>query len=134
MAKYNIDDILSELGVADANKQANAPARKHTIDKAEEAFSPLPNVPANQGALARTQQATDPAGRANTSMSPTVGPAVADVYRSDGADDATGSDELEALLRAYLVGQAVLDSAAVSTATESARESLRSGFGELDDA
>ena len=43
-------------------------------------------------------------------------------------------DELEALLRAYLVGQAVLDSAAVSTATESARESLRSGFGELDDA
>ncbi len=98
MAKYNIDDILSELGVADANKQANAPARKHTIDKAEEAFSPLPNVPANQGALARTQQATDPAGRANTSMSPTVGPAVADVYRSDGADDATGSDELEALL------------------------------------
>ena len=27
MAKYNIDDILSELGVADANKQANAPAR-----------------------------------------------------------------------------------------------------------
>ncbi|HEX2839585.1 MAG TPA: ATPase, T2SS/T4P/T4SS family [Phycisphaerales bacterium] len=98
MAKYNIDDILSELGVADANKQANAPARKHTIDKAEEAFSPLPNVPANQGALARTQQATDPAGRANTSMSPTVGPAVADVYRSDGAGEVTGSDELEALL------------------------------------
>lgn len=98
MAKYNIDDILSELGVADANKQANAPARKHTIDKAEEAFSPLPNVPANQGALARTQQATDPAGRANTSMSPTVGPAVADVYRSDGAAEATGTDELEALL------------------------------------
>lgn len=98
MAKYNIDDILSELGVADANKQANAPARKHTIDKAEEAFSPLPNVPANQGALARTQQATDPAGRANTSMSPTVGPAVADVYRNDGAGEATGTDELEALL------------------------------------
>ena len=41
-------------------------------------------------------------------------------------------DDLEGLLRAYLVGQAVLDSAAVDRAAAQARESLVSGFGDLD--
>ncbi len=96
MAKYNIDDILSELGVGDAAKQA--PARKHTIDKAVDAFSPLPNVPAHQGALAKTQQTTDPAGRGSASIAPTVGPAVADVYRADANAEPPNTDELEAML------------------------------------
>ena len=42
-------------------------------------------------------------------------------------------EELEALLRAYLVGQAVLDAAAVEAATARTRESLASGFGDLED-
>lgn len=41
-------------------------------------------------------------------------------------------DELEALLRAYLVGQAVIDSQ-VETAASRARASLESGFSGLDD-
>lgn len=41
-------------------------------------------------------------------------------------------EDLEGLLRAYLVGQAVLDSAAVERASAQAREALASGFGELD--
>ncbi|MFO0830764.1 MAG: ATPase, T2SS/T4P/T4SS family [Phycisphaerales bacterium] len=96
MAKYNIDDILSELGVGEAGKQA--PARKHTIDKAESAFSPLPNVPAHQGTLARSQQPGDPAGRSAGTITPSVGPAVADVYKAEGGAEAVNTDELESLL------------------------------------
>ena len=52
MAKYNIDDILHELGVDSARKAADtpapSPAKPHRVDQAEESFSNLPAVPANQ--------------------------------------------------------------------------------------
>jgi type IV pilus assembly protein PilB len=54
MAKYNLDDILNELGVDDGKSNADArpaPVRKpHAIDKQSGALSPVPAAPANQGA------------------------------------------------------------------------------------
>jgi type IV pilus assembly protein PilB len=60
LAKYNIDDILHELGV-EANKNAadSAPLRKHRVDEAEQSFANLPAVPANQS---RPADPADPSG------------------------------------------------------------------------
>lgn len=56
MPKYNIDDILNELGV-DAPRTP-APAKKHRVDEAEAPLSPIPQAPGNQG----TPKETSPAG------------------------------------------------------------------------
>ncbi|MFZ4575528.1 MAG: GspE/PulE family protein, partial [Phycisphaerales bacterium] len=52
MAKYNIDDILHELGVdAARSSQGSAPeppSKQHRVDRAEESFDNLPAVPAHQ--------------------------------------------------------------------------------------
>ena len=99
MAKYNIDDILSELGVTDDGAQDGRVGGKHTVDKAEEAFAPVPGAPANQGAMVRTQQATDPAGRVRTSIAPSsVGPAMSEVYQPGADGGGTSADDLEQLL------------------------------------
>ena len=43
-------------------------------------------------------------------------------------------DELEALLRAYIAGQQLIDSASVERAADSARDALASGWGEYPPA
>lgn len=72
MAKYNLDDILNELGVDDGKPSAEsrpAPARKpHTIDKQSGALSPVPAAPANQGATAAPPS---PPNAATTARAPT---------------------------------------------------------------
>jgi type IV pilus assembly protein PilB len=82
MAKYNIDDILSELGVNDG-------AKKHRIDEASGA-SPLPSAPANQGTI--TKQSRPGAGIAAGAPSP----AMAEVYRPQ--EDAQKAGELGQML------------------------------------
>ena len=47
MGKYNIDDILNDLGMGDEGG-ADPRKKRHRIDTAESSFSPLPSVPANQ--------------------------------------------------------------------------------------
>ncbi len=91
MPKYNIDDILQELGVG-ANKRADKPKpaepapgpKQHTIDKAEQSFSPLPAVPANQqtfGIKAPTTPEHDPAVKnAPAAASSSVGPALSSIH------------------------------------------------------
>jgi len=60
LAKINLDDILTELGVDRAKggdrakptpRKPEAPKKdaEHNIDSAEAAFSPIPVMPANQG-------------------------------------------------------------------------------------
>ncbi|HYF15623.1 MAG TPA: ATPase, T2SS/T4P/T4SS family [Phycisphaerales bacterium] len=95
MAKYNIDDILQELGVEEKSK---AQARKHRVDAAEDSFSPLPSVPANQRGFG--QDATDPAVRRPqaTGGAITVGPAISEIYRPDSADDPAKARELGDML------------------------------------
>jgi type IV pilus assembly protein PilB len=102
--KYNIDDILNELGVdenkaADRSKAANA--KKHRIDEEASSFSPLPMVPANQRGFGEQSQgsAEDPAvkQRARTT-STSVGPAMSEIYRPDEADDPDKASELAQLV------------------------------------
>lgn len=62
MGKYNIDDILNELGVEGAKNPAPPPPVKHAVDAAPEAFAPVPAVPANQGAPRGESKALATAG------------------------------------------------------------------------
>ena len=102
MPKYNIDDILNELGVDEGKDTASAPQRKskHRIDEQEAAFSPLPSTPANQrgfGMPGTDSAVPDPAvrrPRATASSAPSVGPAMAEVYRPDTPEDTNKADEL----------------------------------------
>lgn len=87
MAKYNIDDILSDLGVprpdADPGRDAG---KKHRIDQEEDSFSPLPAIPANQRQFGeqRTSAASDPAvKKAPLAVQATVGPALSAIYQPE---------------------------------------------------
>jgi type IV pilus assembly protein PilB len=90
--KYNIDDILSDLGVprkdAKAGKKAKESGR-HRIDEAEDSFSPLPPIPANQQRFGEeAKRIADPAVKkapAPTQMS-AVGRALNDIYTPDEND------------------------------------------------
>ena len=115
MAKINLDDILSELGVDKSSGSSRArpaarpaePApkdRKHTIDEAESSFSPLPVMPANQGMRGRTASESvsqDPA----VSVKPDapglvrVGSAMGELWRPE--DDAAHGGELDQFLIAH---------------------------------
>ena len=86
MAKYNIDDILSELGVDGAKDTGDAKgAKKHRIDENENSFSPLPSVPANQRVYG--QQPATPTNETSItkrgSSDPGVGPAMASGSHTD---------------------------------------------------
>jgi type IV pilus assembly protein PilB len=83
VAKYNLDDMLSELGVAGEKAKAPKEPKRHRIDDAEDSFSPLPAVPANQGSDAAV--ATDPAVRKPPQQirGPAVGSALTDLYKPD---------------------------------------------------
>jgi type IV pilus assembly protein PilB len=102
VAKYNIDDILSELGVAEGSGEQSGTGKKHSIDKALEeggsAASPLPAMPGNQGVIARkpvTDTNLPEVGSSGTS----VGPAIADVYTPSAQEGTTEkTDEFTQLL------------------------------------
>lgn len=99
MAKYNIDDILNELGVDESKggkAQGKPTGKKHRVDKAEDAFSPLPSMPANQRGFgqqpaeseldAPVKSTETPAStNAITRAAPSVGPAMAEIYRPESA-------------------------------------------------
>ncbi len=101
MAKYNIDDILSELGVEGAKETSDPKgAKKHRIDENENSFSPLPSVPANQRVYGQ-QPATSGNETAITkrgSSEPGVGPAMSEIYRPDAGEDPDKIRELGELL------------------------------------
>jgi type IV pilus assembly protein PilB len=96
MPKYNIDDILSELGVGDAK------GRTHQIDKEQGGYSPIPSVPSNQRAFGDAQAAPTQIVKGDTtnatSSTAGVGPAMADLYRPQ--DEPEKSKELSAILLA----------------------------------
>ena len=108
MAKYNIDDILNELGVdggvagTKGKAKLTEPAGKqHRIDQAESTFSPLPAMPANQRSFGQgaISPVSDPAVKdpIKSSSEPSVGPAVSDIYSPDaggGGDRSEGLGEL----------------------------------------
>ncbi|MDX2131964.1 MAG: ATPase, T2SS/T4P/T4SS family [Planctomycetota bacterium] len=106
MGKYNIDDILSELGVDDTGdgkggEKRGSPLKKpHRVDQAEESFSPLPSMPANQrafGAGGNLPVLADPASKKKlASSAPSVGPALAEIYRPEERE--ASSRELGELL------------------------------------
>jgi len=105
VGKYNIDDILSELGVdgkpptagkpgpgangaAPAGRDGLMPVRvapkKHRIDPAEQGDSPLPFVPGNQRGFGQPlpEAPPDPAARqvVKASSGPSMGPVIRDIY------------------------------------------------------
>lgn len=95
MAKHNIDDILSELGLPEEQGKGGrslgagkgfgkgSPARPtHRVDRAEQSFSPLPSMPAHQGDRARERAADDPAVKNKPLAAPrsSVGRAISEIY------------------------------------------------------
>jgi type IV pilus assembly protein PilB len=100
VGKYNIDDILNELGVDDTGegpRRAPPESKKHTVDRAERPLAPLPSVPANQRTFG-VQAPTAPApSRVAGSSAPSVGPAVAEIY-TPGANSEKSAELGELLL------------------------------------
>ncbi len=108
MAKYNIDDILNELGVEGAGPKEqppnapaggastpNVPVKRHRVDDAESSFSPVPSVPANQGDIVKAQ----PGSQASLAPTSAVGPATRDIYVPGPTGSARSeTDELADLL------------------------------------
>ncbi|GIW74759.1 MAG: hypothetical protein KatS3mg103_1281 [Phycisphaerales bacterium] len=98
MGKYNIDDILSEL--ADGSKGPKGASRSkgagHRIDQSEQAFSPLPSMPAHQGDAGRRAAEDDPAVKQRPKAAPDarVGKAIADVYAPEAVGDEYDTTEL----------------------------------------
>jgi type IV pilus assembly protein PilB len=87
VAKYNIDDILSELGVGHTKEGQETPARKHRVDGEEGAFSPLPTSPAHQRTYGMESPGAGPVSP--SSSEPSIGPAISEVWAPDAAG-ATG--------------------------------------------
>jgi type IV pilus assembly protein PilB len=103
MAKYRLDDILSQLGVPGAEDKApKEPPRKHRIDQAEDSFGPLPSVPANQRGFgeAAPTPVDDPAVKKAAQPAPqvAVGQALSDIYQPDAAADQQNAGRLGELL------------------------------------
>lgn len=130
MGKYNLDDILNELGLPEnpdgpeAGKGKPAPAKKHRVDEAADSFSPLPSMPANQRGfgVGGVPAAPDPAVKKKLgSSAPSVGPAMAEIYRPDGPD--SPSAELGDLLlaRGVVTGERLNTAAQIIKATPGKR-------------
>lgn len=97
MSKYNIDDILSELtdsGKPEGQDKGKSKGARHRIDESEQAFSPLPSMPANQGDAGRGAVESDPAVKQRPKDAPDarVGKAISDVY---APDEAAAGDEYD---------------------------------------
>lgn len=100
MGKFDIDDILSDLGVngddgsgkrlrKKADDDAGAKPRKHTIDQAEQVFSPLPAVPSGQRSFnQQIKVEDDPAVPVRPPEAPkaAVGSELATVYQPEGGE------------------------------------------------
>ncbi len=102
MAKYNIDDILSDLGMGDESPRRGGPApKRHRIDQAESSFSPVPAVPANQPPdptiHAFTPDSASPANPAQTAPA-IVGNALSELYQPDPSQDESPRDLGDLLL------------------------------------
>jgi len=84
MSKYNIDDILSELSDSSGSGKPAGKGKpgRHRIDESEQAFSPLPSMPAHQGDAGRDSISDDPAVKQRHKQAPDarVGKAISDVY------------------------------------------------------
>ncbi len=131
MAKYNIDDILTELGVQKGEesrrKLPRDPRTQHRIDREEAAFSPLPSMPGNQKVFQTAEEADrtlaiDPSIRSRPDAGPSsmVGPALSDVYTpGPGAIVSTNSGDLGQTLLA----KGVITAEQLSTAQNVIRQS-----------
>jgi type IV pilus assembly protein PilB len=137
VGKFDIDDILNDLGVTpdaagkkprkrlpgkdDGVIDEGGPARKlkprHTIDQAENAFSPLPAVPSGQrgfGLSIEQDASTDPAVPVKPVEAPraAVGQAFSEIYQhgEDGAHaaDLAGPVSGEASLTDALLAQGAI--------------------------
>lgn len=90
MAKYNINDILSDLGVPPGGSKTPKPEpKRHTIDDAEDSFSPLPALPGNQRLYGQQapQPANDPAvKKLPPSPAAAVGRALSEIYQPEEAE------------------------------------------------
>lgn len=106
MGKFDIDDILEDLGVngedtATAKKRrpredADAPTHKHSLDQAEQVFSPLPSVPSGQRSFNNSITVeNDPSvpHKPREVPKPAVGDALAQVYTPDEALVAAASSK-----------------------------------------
>jgi hypothetical protein len=133
MAKYNIDDILSELGVQkgdEATRRLPKEARKqHTIDRAEDAFSPVPAMPGNQKVYQTADEADralslDPAVKNRPESAPgsTIGPALAAVYTPDRAPASPGPI-VAADLGGHLLATGVVNAEQLTAAQNIIRQS-----------
>ncbi len=99
MKKYNVDDILRKVGLdgpdGDGTREAGPPSngsqdakgpglvKRHRVDQAELAFSPLPSMPGNQGATVDTALVkNDPAVKQHVAVpESTIGPALSPVFK-----------------------------------------------------
>ncbi len=148
MGKFDIDDILQDLGVnpndpgarkprkalpgagsgGDEPIDEGGPARKlkprHTIDQAEQSFSQLPAVPSGQRAFGLKIEADasdDPAVPIKPPEAPrsAAGEALSEVYQPDGSEGSRAADELTD----YLVAQGVITAQQAANAQQVARAS-----------
>ncbi len=121
MAKYNIDDILNELGIEGApeKKKQKALGAGHRIDDAE--GSPLPAVPANQG---KHRPDHDPAvKKSRGAPSSSVGPAISEIYTPDSPAPAGEAPPGVADTAAALVGQGAITQQQLTTALQIIKQS-----------
>jgi type IV pilus assembly protein PilB len=101
VGKYNIDDILNDLGMGDEGDPRRR--KKHRIDQAEQSFSPLPSVPANQPAPRQGPAPADPAVPVPPTATPAaaVGSSLSEIYIPEEAQpDAAAPRDLGQLLLA----------------------------------
>ncbi len=103
MGKFNIDDILNELGCDDGKGEAKS-KKPHTVDRAEKAMGHIPMAPGNQGAAVVPSQPAAPPRKPPPPAAPVAtagpepdhpnitrpstpssggGPALSEVYRPD---------------------------------------------------
>jgi len=136
VAKYNIDDILNELGADDGStkKEPRPTAKPHRVDQAEQSFSPLPSVPANQRAFGVAAPEglvkPDPAVKAPVASSaPSVGPAISEIYRPEKPDPAAESNAQE--LGALLVTRGALTPERLNVAQQVIKQSPGRRLGEI---
>lgn len=116
MAKYNIDDILSELGVAgdkaDPAKDRRLPKGKG--DEAEEgaSFSPLPSMPANQRNFANDEVAPERPRPHVVREQSTVAAASSDLYKPES----NANDDAVVELGQYLISKGIITADKLSVA------------------
>jgi type IV pilus assembly protein PilB len=127
MAKYNIDDILSDLGVPRQDAKQERPdkdaGKRHRIDEAEDSFSPLPSIPANQRKFGEESRVTtpDPAvKKALPATASSVGPALSSIFLPDAAPQ---EQQKAAQLGDLLVARSIISAQQLTTAQQIIRQS-----------